>query len=276
MDGICWYHLWFLSVKYFISAGTPGAQAWTCLWHGLMLMWVFRAPPLHSYFSFPHMLWSTLLWSTTCIYLFPTFWFYGKKSSHGATDGRIRAENCLLFGRAHKSRLRIPQAHKPVSSTSYQSSPSCWWSTYATASPVREGELPLPPALAQLIKLKFINFNSADPKLVLENVFGSGRLTWPQVTPDAPTQVWRQESCVSSRRFAKATLLIAEAGGETGGSFPQARLSALARASVSPSLKQRQPWLTMSAIEEITTLHSLLLTLEWHFLYQEWAPQQGI
>lgn len=67
-----------------------------------------------------------------------------------------------------------------------------------------------------------------------------------------------------------------QSGGETKGSFPQPQLTPLTRASVSPSLKQRQPWLTMSAIEEITTLHSLLLTLEWHFLYQEWVPQQGI
>lgn len=32
----------------------------------------------------------------------------------------------------------------------------------------------------------------------------------------------------------------------------------------------------MSAIEEITTVRSLLLTLEWHFLHRERAPQQGI
>lgn len=47
-------------------------------------------------------------------------------------------------------------------------------------------------------------------------------------------------------------------------------------ASVSPSLKQSQPRFTMSAIEEINTLCSPLLTLEWHFLHQEPAPQQGI
>lgn len=32
----------------------------------------------------------------------------------------------------------------------------------------------------------------------------------------------------------------------------------------------------MSAIEEITTLPCPLVTLEWHFLRQERAPQQGI
>lgn len=51
------------------------------------------------------------LWSTTCVYLFPTFWLYGKKSSHRATGRRIRAENCLLFGREHKNGLKAPQAH---------------------------------------------------------------------------------------------------------------------------------------------------------------------
>lgn len=66
----------------------------------------------------------TPLWSTTCIYLFPTFWLYGKKSSHRATGRRIRAENCLLFGKEHKNGLKAPQAHKVVSSTSHLPSPA--------------------------------------------------------------------------------------------------------------------------------------------------------
>lgn len=88
-------------------------------------------------------------------------------------------------------------------------------------------------------------------------------------------QVCRQGSCRSSWGFTKATLQITEPGRETEGSFLQPWLTPLACASVSLPLKQRQSWFTMSSIEEITTL-ALLLTLEWHFLYREWAPQQGI
>ena len=274
-------HGWDLMVSSLISLCTVFHFCWHSRSSGLDVFMTqpdvngsFLCPTIAFLLTVPPRV--TLLWSTTCIYLFPTFWFYGKNSSHGATDGRIRAENCLRFGREHKNGLKIPQAHEAISSTSYWSSCSCWWSMDATVGTVREGELPLPSALEQLVKLKFSNFNSADAKLALESVFGSGRLTWPQVTPDVQTQVWRQESCISSQGFAKATLLLTEAGGETEGSFPRPRLTPLACASVSPSLKQRQPGLTMSAIEEITTLHSLLLTLEWHFLYHEWAPQQGI
>lgn len=216
----------------------------------------------------------TLLWSTTRICLFPTFWFYDKKSSHGATDGRIRAESRLssLWQRAQK------QAQDTTGTWSriiyiLSAFPQLLVEHVCHSGHCEGGELPLPSALEQLIKLKFISFNSANPKLALESIFRSGRLTQPQVTPDVQTQVWRQESRISSQSFAKATLLITEPGGETKGSFLQPRLTPLACASVSPFLKQRQPGLTMSAIEEISTLHSPLLTLERHFLYQEWAPQ---
>lgn len=93
MDGIWGYHLWFLSVRYFISPGTPRAQAWKCLWHSLMLMWVFRAPLLHSCFSFPHVLLGSDL--LCFFFFFSHLLVLWQKSSYGATGGRIPAESHL-------------------------------------------------------------------------------------------------------------------------------------------------------------------------------------
>jgi len=56
-------------------------------------------------------------------------------------------------------------------------------------SGLHEGGGPPSSAREQLIKLKFINFNSADPKFALESIFRFGRLTQPQVAPDVQTWV---------------------------------------------------------------------------------------
>lgn len=106
MDGIWGYHLWFLSVRYFISPGTPRAQAWKCLWHSLMLMWVFRAPLLHSCFSFPHVLLGSDL--LCFFFFFPTFWFYGKSHPmEQQEEGSQQKAICLLSGWENRTGLRI-------------------------------------------------------------------------------------------------------------------------------------------------------------------------
>lgn len=118
MDAIRLYHLWFFSVSYSISPGAPRAQAWTCFWHGLMLMWIFRAPRLHSCFSFPHV---TPLWSTTQIFLFPTFTFNGK-SHH--LEQRVESSEqkaiCLLHiaSPSHPSSLTGAPPRRDASSSS--------------------------------------------------------------------------------------------------------------------------------------------------------------
>lgn len=114
----------------------------------------------------------------------------------------------------------------------------CW------SIPAGKGELPFPSALKQRIKLKAIKFSSADPKPVLGRVF---RSPWAGVQP----QVWRKSwDMMGNPRTAPVPEL-------------------------SPS-----PDKSSSAHKEChwgdNHLHSLLLTLQWHFLYQEWAPQQGI
>lgn len=207
---------------------------------------------MHSHLSFLHV---TPLWSTTCIYLLPTFWLYGKNSSHRATGRRIRAENCLLFGREHKSGLKAPQTHEVLSSTSY------------LPMAAGKGEISFPSALKQLIKLKAINFNSADPKLVSGGVSRPGRSPWPRVQ----IQVWRQEL-----RGLPAFLQShsAHPGMRWG---IQGQLPAASRLLVPQSSPQTK---AAEAYNEChwrdNHLHSLLLTLERHFRYQEWAPQQGI
>lgn len=136
--------------KVFYFSWSPRAQAWTCLWHGLMLMWIFRAPQLHSCFSFPHV---TPLCSTTHIFLFPTFQFYGK-SHH--LEQRVESSE----QKAISLLLRMPQ-HLHL--------------THPPQLEHHQGEM-LPH---QAITLKLIHFNRADLKVTSES------------TDDIFKQVWR-------------------------------------------------------------------------------------
>lgn len=160
MDGIWGYHLWFLSVRYFISPGTPRAQAWKCLWHSLMLMWVFRAPLLHSCFSFPHVLLGSDL---LCFFFFffPPFGFMAKVilwSNRRKDPSRKPFVFCLA------GRIELGSG----SSTSYPSSPGCWWSYRGHCE---GGGAPSSLCLGT-ITLKLINLNATDLKLMLESGFG--------------------------------------------------------------------------------------------------------
>lgn len=223
-------------------------------------MWVFHVPPLHSYFLFPHVLLHSHL---PLLFIFsPPFGFMAK--SHHMEEQMEGSEHtavCLLFDKEHKNGLKTPQADVDVSSTGVLSVLPQLLAEHVCHSGHWEGG-GAPSPLEQLIKLKFINFNSADPKFALESVFRSGRLTRPHITPDVQTQVWRQESCISSWAFAKPSLLVAEAGVETVGSFPQPPLNPSGVCLSFPLPRQRQPWLTTSAIEETTTLRSPLLIFE--------------
>lgn len=166
-----WCHLCFLSVRYFISADTPRAQAWMRLWHSLMSMWVFHALPLHSHLH------SDLL----LVFLFsPPFGFTAHTQQQAAGSGQ-KAVFCLA--ESPKSGLGTPQAHKVLSSTSY---------LLEDHSGQRGAPFSLCPE-TKLIKLKAINFNSADPKLCRE-VF-SGLADHPDPGSDAGVKVSPKPLC---------------------------------------------------------------------------------
>lgn len=241
----------FLSRRYFISAGTQSSgldvfttrlglnEGFPCLTSAFSLLvppTCYSALIYYLYLSFPHLL---VLWQS----------HHMEQQMEGSEQKAV----CHLFGREDKNGLKMPQAPEAVSPTG--SYPQLLEEYVCHSGHCEGGEALLPSTLQQLVKLKLINFN---PKLALESVFRPGRQIQPHLTPDVEMQVCRQGSCRNSWGFTKATLQIAEPGGETEGSFLQPWLTPLACASVSLPLKQRQPWLTMSAIEEITTLTPLV------------------
>lgn len=79
-----------------------------------MLTWVFHAPPLHSYFSFPHVL---LRSDLLLVVIFSPSSGFTAKNHHmqQQTEGSEQKATHLLLGREHKNGLKTPQAHEATS-----------------------------------------------------------------------------------------------------------------------------------------------------------------